>query len=123
MREIFFRGKNKEWKWIYGSHFFDGKKHFIVVKRSECFYGDFEINPKTTGEYTGVLDKKGIRIYEGDIILIRTWLNFIKGRAIVEFDNGSFVAGGERLSNWVDVEIIGNKIDDVELAKELEEDD
>lgn len=117
MREIFFRGKTKGGKWIYGSHFFDGEKHFIVRKRSECFYEEFEVDPKTVGEYTGIVDKKGIKIYEGDIILIKTWLNFTKGRAIVKFNSGSFVAGGERLSNWTNIEIIGNRVDDVELMK------
>lgn len=121
MRKIFFRGKNKKGEWIYGLHLFDGEKHFIVTKKSECFYEEFVVDPKTLGEYTGIKDKNGKEIYEGDIVSIKTWLNFFRRKTIVEFDCGSFVAGNERLSNWTDVEIVGNKIDDVELAKEFEE--
>ena len=121
MRDVFFRGKNKEGKWIYGSHFFDGEKHFIVTKKSECFYEEFVVDPKTLGEYTGVNDKEGKEIFEGDIVLIRTWLNIFKDKAIVEFDRGAFVANGASLSNWTDVRILGNKIDSVELAKEFED--
>ena len=74
MREILFRGKDIAKNWYYGSlHIQDGEtddegnqclEYRILGMRGECDY----IIPETVGQYTGLTDKNGKKIFEGDII-------------------------------------------------------
>ena len=68
-------------------------------------------------QFIGLRDKKRKKIFEGDIVLIKTWLGLIKAKAVVEFDRGSFTANGESVSNWDDVEVLGNIYENKEVLK------
>ena len=71
-REILFRGWNKKNKrWIYGYYLVNRGEHFISPDEFVnplASYEDYVIDADTVGQYTGLKDAKGKRIFEGDII-------------------------------------------------------
>ena len=152
MREILFRGKRTDnGEWVEGFYvcLFEKEKgfykpnHYIFdgnIKLGEERYvghGNYvqevtickrKIDEKTVGQYTGLTDKNGKRIFEGDIIdtpdrLIKVvWfernaqfdLNFIKhahDKKIINFK-------GIEMRDLKEYEVIGNIHDNPELLKE-----
>lgn len=71
-REILFRGWNeKNKKWLYGYYFVNRGIHFISPDGKANpldSYEDYVVEADTVGQYTGLTDAKGVKIFEGDII-------------------------------------------------------
>ncbi len=140
MREIIFRGKRSDTdEWAYGLPFMslDGTKigGIEVSPRSEDLH---LIDANTLGQYTGLHDKNGKRVFEGDVI--RCWYHRAGKEDLVTeeqvvFHQGAFVAHATNGTAkwWVhlpndngckpldkvyirEVEIIGNIHDDAPLC-------
>lgn len=136
MREIKFRGKTEihfpdnkgnvvipKDKWIYGGIVYDTDRIWIDTP----YYGQIIVNKDTIGQYTGLHDKNGKEIYEGDIIqyedITKGLVRYSEKYAqYVLVNTGSVKDEFEPLGDYnIEVfEIIGNEYDNPELLEKGE---
>ena len=143
MREILFRGKCSETgKWYTGQYinlhkttycfkedydrFKDNDIHQIVFEQMTDWglpnqHLRVDVIPETIGQYTGLTDKNGTKIFEGDIV------KHSIGTFVVKFLNGTFLSSlteDNYLSFLCEIhnqcKVIGNIHDNPELLKERE---
>lgn len=126
MREILFRGKTST-EWVYGDlrHLNDGR---VAIRKDGEIY-PYEVIPETVGQYTGLNDRNGKKIFEGDIVEgDKKYFTYTHPYGKVVYDGGQFVISFddvlediECLGAWANaVEIIGNIHDNPELMKEVQ---
>lgn len=129
MREILFRGKRVyNGEWIEGSLVVwpDGNKDICVHESQDASMFACTVIPETVGQYTGLLDKNGKRIFEGDILQFDYvgQNRGVNGTAVVSFQDGKFGVewGWHKEFVCLDAfanttkEIVGNIYDDPELT-------
>ena len=121
---IKFRGKSKKTgEWLYGDLIRNVEGAFAIVPPYEIsmnnYYRNYVVDKETIGQYTGLKDKYGREIYEGDILYYRD----AKIKTPVTYRNGGFYFshyGGTTFSAIADHEInkytvVGNIYDNKEL--------
>ena len=142
MREILFRGKDQYNDWIYGylcqyrgdsiadngGDLLDDSDYYIrdwTEKIDTGFYGcNYKVRTSTIGQFTGLIDKNGRKIFEGDIVAVP--LSGKPAKGIVEYFKtdicGFTVITQPQYSNYVlqknyAYEVIGNIHDNPELLE------
>ena len=133
-REIKFRGQQiNTKKWVYG-YLYRNKGLYVICENIR--YAEEEpIFLDTVGQYTGLHDKNGKEIYEGDIVLYKDWEMAYEGggndsfinKGIVEYceDNCCYNVTERQTVDITDVlyrdnedlEVIGNIYDNPELLE------
>lgn len=128
MREVLFRGKRKDsGEWVNGNLFLsdtDGRAYILAGSRIVTI--EWEVDPATVGQYTGLMDKNGERIFEGDVLTVDGEDGFF----VLEFqeDTARFVMSGDCMvvdfdNFWsYEVEVVGNRVDSSKLPEVNEND-
>lgn len=145
MRDILFRGKSEDGRWVYGSLIKTGK--FCCILQDDdgtdysypylneltgCIDGDATlVDPETVGQWTGLVDRNGKKIFEYDVCRFREW----KDREMcwvgaVCYEHQQFVISGSpnkecetnftlQLSRFIprNIEVVGNIHDNPEWVK------
>ena len=142
MREILFRGKRRiDGEWIAGSLCTtipsDDEYYTISYFDEDIYYTEEDVIPETVGQFTGLTDKNGKKIFEGDIVKITDTIVDFETIAYIEFGNpnGLYNWGWQlvplqkkpfavEILHWVEmeetgafIEVIGNLHDNPELLK------
>lgn len=125
MREIIFRGKSIDsGEWLYGDYAPRTSLYHANIFTKENYLEGVAVDEETVGQYTGLTDKDGRRIFEGDIIADKNELFSVRWSEKIS----GFVAVGEhRMQPSMNqgtmkyCEVVGNIYDNDESMQNTEQ--
>ena len=141
MREILFKGKRLDnGEWVEGDLFHNDNTNYpttliggLILSRNKYTdeididgYGLIEVDPETVCQYTGLKDKNGKKIFEGDILFQKGYYRDRKSKVALNHDwncgccngvYGYFTEGDLDLSDYDVAEVIGTIFDNPELLE------
>lgn len=125
MREILFRGKRIDnGEWLFGDlrHIFHGEYRTHIVDNSNGLNNGvcgLEVASSTVGQFTGLTDRNGVKIFEGDIVRYgqRGKVEYNSGSAqfTLNFTNSTY-EGFDKIP-FCDCGVLGNIHDNPELLE------
>lgn len=132
MREILFRGKRVDnGEWIQGDIVQFPVHGVVRIVEQEPSYKDAEVDSDTVGQYTGLTDKNGRKIFEGDVLNVHDQIPtfdgyntdeiIYNGKVMYIKNQGMYVCEGNNDGNALcalnldKCEVIGNIHDNPEL--------
>lgn len=144
MRKILFRGREiNTGKWAYGNYYYEAKNQntpYYITWNGKDALGDFGdryhpvnnviVEPETIGQYTGLKDKNGTKIFEGDIVIgdIPELLGNQNLIGVVEYEESAFIIRIPNRKSWqiqkvgfcsfINYKVIGNIFDNPRLLEE-----
>ncbi|EAF9436753.1 hypothetical protein A6C06_06345 [Listeria monocytogenes] len=126
MREIEFRGQNINGHWAHGNlaiikEKLDRAEIGAYISNSAGAPFAYQVRPETIGQYTGLKDKNGKKIFEGDV----GWDEHNECYGVVKFEEGKFLYVWENIAEdlWEvadSIEIYGNIHENPELLEGTE---
>ena len=126
MREILFRAKRKDnGEWVYGDLLQNIDCYKIREREKDItrIAKSYEVIPETVGQYTGLKDINGKKIFEGDIVTGLFNYTDIIGHIVYGSDatffierKGLYGIGLNNAEDWL--EVVGNIHDNKELLRE-----
>ena len=127
MREILFRGKRVDnGEWAEGYYVPMGEYHYILTGRLELVpYLDFEhflVNPETVGRFSGLTDRNGTKIFEGDIVHVKARSCSFTGCVIYWSEEARYACKTKSGTRYAicarfEFKVIGNIYDNPELLE------
>ncbi len=132
MREILFRGKRADnGEWVEGFLTQWSDSNYQIKSGYENAGVTRTVISKTVGQYTGLCDKNGKKIFEGDIVAGALWWQENPKNGLVIFRDGSFGllwyrGEAEQFNPFTSMcnivyEVIGNIHDNPELLRKEDE--
>lgn len=141
-REILFRGKSiKRREWAYGSLIDSGNHSQVAIfpyndsastmtVRELVYLGMVSVDPNTVGQFTGMIDKNGLKIFDGDILRTKYGrlciVEWFESNLTLCFDLKP-ICIAENLNKYApdkwdlwykeNLEVIGNRFDNQELLE------
>lgn len=129
-REILFRGKQIDnGEWVEGYYASIGEYHYILTGRLELVpylgFEHFLVNPETIGRFSGLTDRNGVKIFEGDIVNVKARSCSFTGCVIYWSEEARYACKTKSGTRYAicarfEFKVIGNIYDNPEFKEDTE---